>query len=194
MPNDEDAAAVARVLGGDTEAFRTLVDAYGGRLYGMCLARLGDPEEAEDAVQDVFARAFRSLGSFDPSRSFAAWLFSIAANRVKSRYSSRSSRAALLESMEREAAVAANESVDPSAIALDALAAEALRAAVAALPRRYRAPVELYYFAGLSVAETSAALGVGDEAIKSRLFRARKALSDFLGSDGQPKSRSKGRR
>lgn len=193
MPDDAD--AVARVLGGDTEAFSLLVRKYGGRLRGMCLARLGDRDDADDAVQDVFARAFKSLASYDPERSFASWLFAIAANRVKSRYAARAARSALDDKAGAEALVESSErTYDPAGDALDALASEALRSAVAALPRGYRAPVELYYFAGLSVADAAATLGLGEEAVKSRLFRARKALARVLDPGAQPADGMKGRR
>ncbi|MBU0926265.1 MAG: RNA polymerase sigma factor [Spirochaetes bacterium] len=195
--DDDDAAIAGRVVSGDTEAFRSLVDRYSDRLYRFCRARLGDDSDAEDAVQDIFVRAFRSLRSYDPSRSWASWLFAIAANRVKSRYASRAAAAGLVERAGREALAvgdAASESSDPALIAVDALAAETLRAAVASLPTAYRAPVELYYFAGLGVSDVAKALGLGEEAVKTRLFRARKELSRSLEEKEQPRRLWKGRR
>jgi len=64
---DDDASVVRRVLAGDVDAFRVLVDRYNDRLFQFCMARLGDSSDAEDAVQDVLVRAFRSLRSFDPA-------------------------------------------------------------------------------------------------------------------------------
>jgi len=194
--DDDDASVAGRVLAGDVDAFRVLVDRYGDRLFRFCVARLGDASDAEDAVQDVFVRAFRSLRSFDPSRSWQSWLFTIAANRVKSRYASRASAVELADRAGREAAVSeteASEAADPERIALDVLASEALREAVAALPSAYRAPVELYYFAGLGVTDVASALGLGGEAVKTRLFRARKELFRSLDDSTQPPGRVKGR-
>jgi len=201
--DDDDAALVGRVLAGEPDAFRSLVDRYSDRLYRFCRARLGDDADAEDAVQDVFARAYRSLASFDASRSWPSWLFSIAANRVKSRYAARSSVARLVERAGGEALVvgearlageAASAGDDPAELAVGTMAAEALREAVASLPAAYRAPVELFYFAGLGVADVARALGLGEEAVKTRLFRARKELSRLLDDTGQPRGRGKGRR
>jgi len=195
--DDDDAALVGRVLAGEPDAFRSLVDRYSDRLYRFCRARLGDDADAEDAVQDVFVRAYRSLASFDASRSWPSWLFSIAANRVKSRYAARSSAARLTERAGGEALVvgeAASAGEDPAELAVGTMAAEALREAVAALPAAYRAPVELFYFAGLGVADVARALGLGEEAVKTRLFRARKELSRLLDDTGQPRGRGKGRR
>ncbi len=193
---DDDSAIVGRVLSGDTEAFRLLVDRYGERLWRFCRARLGDDSDAEDAVQDVFVRAFRSLRSFKPAGSWSSWLFAIAANRVKSRYASNAARTSLLERAGAEAAVRSEDagaSPDPAELALDVLASESLRSAVASLPVSYRAPVELYYFAGLAVSDVAKALGLGEEAVKTRLFRARKELSMILDDSRQPKPAGKGR-
>jgi len=193
---DDDASIVRRILDGDGSAFRILVDRYGDRLFHFCMARLGDETDAEDAVQDVFVRAYRSLRSFDTTRNWSSWLFSIAANRVKTRYAGRAFMALVAERAGREAILAdevSSGATDPEHQALDSLASEALRMAVAALPERYRAPVELYYFAGLGMADVAAALGLGLEAVKSRLFRARKELFRRLDDSRQPNRPLKGR-
>lgn len=196
MKSDDDVSVIKRILDGDGGAFRILVDRYGDRLFHFCMARLGDQSDAEDAVQDVFVRAYRSLRTFDMTRSWSSWLFTIAANRVKSRYANRVSAAAVTERAGYEAMLAdetASDATDPERQVLDLLAAEALRAAVASLPESYRAPVELYYFAGLNVSDIAMALGTGNEAIKTRLFRARKDLLRILDDSRQPKATGRGR-
>jgi len=191
----DDALVVQRVLDGDTETFRALVDRYGDRLFRFCRARLGDDADAEDAVQDVFIRAFRLLGSYDMTRSWSSWLFAIAANRVKSRYASRVSARALVERAGRE--VAAMDGVpesdfDPERLTLEAMMGQELRSAVASLSPSYRSPVELYYFAGLDVGDVAATLGLGEEAVKTRLFRARKALLAWFDNRKQPINTKRG--
>lgn len=200
MPNMEtdtsDALVAQRVLAGDTEAFRLLVDRYNDQLFRFCRARLGDDADAEDAVQDVFVRAFRSLRSYDPSRSWASWLFAIAANRVKSRYASRAATQALVERTGREAIVvdeALEAQHDPERQTIEAMLGEELRQAVAGLSPSYRAPVELYYFAGLDVAGVASALSIGEEAVKSRLFRARKEILAWFDKREQPTGSMRGR-
>lgn len=191
-----EADVVRRVLAGDTEAFRTLVDRYSDRLFRFCRARLGDDADAEDAVQDVFVRAFQSLRSYDASRSWASWLFAIAANRVKSRYAARASARALVERSAREAAVvdeALEAQYDPERLSIEVLLGDELRAAVASLAPSYRAPVELYYFAGLDVSGVAAALSLGEEAVKTRLFRARKEILAWFDKKEQPKGSRRGR-
>jgi len=191
-----DIELVRGILAGDSELFRVLVKRYGDGLYRFCLVRLGDPEEAEDAVQEVFLRVYKFLGSFDQARSFSSWLFGIAANRVRSRYGKRLKEAALVEKAGMEAAGRQDllgTAGDTEALALAALAAEELRAAVSRLETSLRLPVELYYFAGLKVAEVAEILGLGTEAVKSRLFRARKELSGLLEHGMQPQDSTRGR-
>ena len=180
----DDVVVIQRVLGGDTDAFRLLVLRYGGRLRGFCLARLGDPDEADDAVQDVLLRAYRSLGSFRLGSSFASWLFAIAANRVRTRRGRSSAR----EALSRRAADAARTApvADAAERAVADLERGEVRSAVAGLAWPLRVVVELYYFAGLSVEDTAAALGLGNEAVKSRLLRARRALARRAADASQP--------
>lgn len=191
-----DALVAQRVLAGDTEAFRLLVDRYSDQLFRFCRARLGDDADAEDAVQDVFVRAFRSLRSYDPSRSWSSWLFAIAANRVKSRYASREATQALVERTGREAIVvdeALEAQYDPERQTIEAMLGDELRQAVAGLSPSYREPVELYYFAGLDVAGVASALSIGEEAVKSRLFRARKEILAWFDKREQPTGSMRGR-
>ncbi len=193
---NQDAFVAQRVIAGDTEAFRMLVDRYSDQLFRFCRARLGDDTDAEDAVQDVFVRAFRSLRSYDPARSWSSWLFAIAANRVKSRYAMRTSAQALAERAASQASVideALEAQYDPERLAIDALLGEELRMAVASLAPAYRAPVELYYFAELDVAGVAAALSLGEEAVKTRLFRARKEILAWFDKKEQPTGSRRGR-
>ncbi len=184
-----DDEAVGRVLSGDREAFRALVDRYGQRIVAFCGARLRSDDDARDAAQEVFVRAYRSLNTFRRGESFTAWIFAIAANHLRTRFRVFASDRHKVEAAGLEAAAA--PPADPAEEAAEAIGAEALRRAVAALPRDQRLPVELYYFGELSVAETARALGLGEEAVKTRLFRARKALRVAL-EGKQPRAGSRG--
>ncbi|MDP3179552.1 MAG: RNA polymerase sigma factor [Spirochaetaceae bacterium] len=180
----EDVVLVHRALGGDDGAFRALVLRYGDRLFRLCRSRLDSDEEAEDAAQDSFLRAYRSLGRFRLGESFAAWLFGIAVNRSRTRASQTA-----METVKTARAASEAEVNAPGGDPAEAVEAEAefqaLRAAVASLPDELRLPVQLYYFAGLSVAEISKERGLGAEAVKSRLFRARKKLRSILEDDNR---------
>jgi len=180
----EDIVIIQRVLAGDADAFRVIVHRYGGRLRGFCLARLGDADEADDALQDVLLRAYRSLGGFRLGSSFASWLFAIAANRVRT----RRVRSAAHGELARRAADVARlaPDPDPQEQAVSAIERTEVREAVARLPWPMRVVVELYYFAGLSVEDTAVALDLGIEAVKSRLLRARRLLARAAEEPAQP--------
>jgi len=178
---------ILRARDGDDEAFRRIVDSWAPRVLAFMRSRLGSEEDALDATQEVFVRVWSALGRFRIGESFSPWLFSIAANLARSRWRSR-----FLDS-KRTAAAAAELAVapaaDPSEEANDEIRAEELRRAVASLSPEFRRPVELYYFGGLDIRETAASLGLGEEAVKSRLFRARAKLRNAL-EKPQPAARS----
>ena len=191
----DDETLAARAKDGDERTFEELALRYSDRLFAFCRARLGSENDAKDSAQDALVRAYRSLPSYDSSKPWSAWVFSIAANRVKSRYAAASSAERLALRVSAEQAVADEASADrsgPEAEALRILAAEELRSAVAGLSASLRSPVELYYFAGLDVATVAAALGLGAEAVKSRLLRARRRLGRILGDTAQPDGCKKG--
>lgn len=178
--DEEDILSIQRVLSGDAEAFAPLVRKYGGRLRQFCRSRLPD-SEVDDTVQDILVKAFRSLPGFRLGASFPPWLFSIARSCIagrKHRYRNEAVKQARFMAEHRDDS-ATNEG-------LEGLEAESVLRAVSALPRVYRDVVELYYLAGLDVEDTAQALGLGQEAVKTRLFRARKALREMMES-GNPK-------
>lgn len=173
-----DGATVVAVMAGDRNAFTAIVERYGGRLIAYCRSRTGSEEEADDAAQEVFIRAFSSLASFRLDESFASWLFAIAANHLRSRYRFKA-RDDEVEKAARFLAASSAEA-DPHIEIERSFQTMAVRDAVASLPEHFRRPVELYYFAELSVAETASALGLGEEGVKSRLFRARALIRRFF--------------
>jgi len=177
-PDPDDVSLIHRALAGDEGAFRSIVERYGDRVLRFCRSRLWSEEEAADAAQDVFLRVFRSLPRFRLGESFPAWLFAIAANRVRSRAARIGGERAKAERAAAEAA--STPPPDPTAFAERSLDAELLRRRVAELPGELRRVVELYYFAELPAADCARALGLGEEAVKSRLFRARKRLRSAL--------------
>ncbi|MDA8409298.1 MAG: RNA polymerase sigma factor [Treponema sp.] len=186
MPETVD-ILIAKAQGGDSAAFRDLMDAWGPRVLAFMKSRLDSEEDALDATQELFIRVWSALGRFRLGASFPAWIFTIAANLVRNRWKSRSLDRRKTEAVGVE--LAAAPSGDPSEAALDELRSEELRGAVATLPADLRRVVEFYYFAGLDIRETATALGLGEEAVKSRLFRARSKLRTAL-EKSQPGKRS----
>ncbi|GAB6276537.1 MAG: sigma-70 family RNA polymerase sigma factor [Rectinema sp.] len=182
--NRED-SIIARVLDGDIDSYRFLVNKYSARVLAFCRMRMRSEEDAQDASQEVFVRAYRSLASFKRGESFSAWLFAIAANNVRTHIRLFASRKQREVAFVRQQVT--NPPDDPAGEAERAFEFQALREAVSSLPVDLRKPVELYYFAQLSVEETAKVLRLGQEAVKSRLFRARKQLREALAENVQPK-------
>jgi RNA polymerase sigma-70 factor (ECF subfamily) len=172
--DEEDIVHIQRVLSGEQRMFSFLVEKYEHRLRRFCRSRLPD-SEVDDAVQDVFIKAFKGLAGFQLGRSFSPWLFAIALNGI-----ARKKRRFRNEEIKKARFTAENRDVNDSNDGLRELESESLRKAVAALPRSYRDVVDLYYFAELDTDETAKALGLGLEAVKTRLFRARKLLREML--------------
>ena len=175
----EELFAISEVLRGNADAFRTIVDRYRGLVFRLALASLGTREEAEEASQEIFLRAFRSLRSFRLGNRFLPWLYSIASNHLKTAaVRTRRIHDRLVRGAEEH--LAAPESDDPQASTMKGQSLEEIRRAVAALPPPVREVVRLYYFEGMSVEQVSRALGIGGENVKSRLLRGRRRLREVL--------------
>jgi len=174
----EDNAIVLKVLNGDADSFRLIVESYEGRLRSFCLSRL-PASEIDDAMQDIFIKAFRSLKTYDPGRPFGAWFFTVASSHVATRklrfWRERTKR----ELARRNADPAESENGGQAA-----LEAEMVRALVRRLRGGMRKAVELHYFAGLSVKEIAQTLSIGESAAKQRLARARRELLAMM-EDGK---------
>lgn len=177
MPGETD-ELILRAREGDEVSFKALVDSWAPRLLSFLRGRLGDEDEAQDAAQEVLVRVWSALPRFRLGENFAPWLFAIAANYVRSRWRSRAFEARKVQAAASE--LAAGQETDPAERAEGALRAQELRMAVGSLPEDLRRVVELYYFAGLDVRETAETLRLGEEAVKSRLFRARARLRALI--------------
>ncbi|MGI9090632.1 MAG: sigma-70 family RNA polymerase sigma factor, partial [Gemmatimonadaceae bacterium] len=88
-----DAAVIGRVRAGDADAFSLIVERYQDRCARLAMRLLGDPDDAADAVQDAFIRAYNSLDRYHERDRFGSWLMCIVANRCRSATSTSSRRA-----------------------------------------------------------------------------------------------------
>ena len=143
-------------------------------VYGLCRLLLRDPHDAEDASQQVFLSAHRSMLSGTEPRDPGAWLGTIARNECASRIRERMATPLVLVD---ESAPAAGE---VEHLAAQRAEVEALCTALAELPQQQRQAVVLREFYGLSYEEVRDALGVTASAVESLLFRARKRLQEEL--------------
>lgn len=181
----DDAALVASALRGSQAAWRELVVRFERPVYTLVLRMVHDPAVAEDLAQDVFVKAFRHLGTYDPERKLASWLFKIAHNTTIDHL-----RRGMVETVplapqggERDdggdlLAVLADTSVeDPQAAVERRAMARALERAIASLRGEYREAVVLRYVEGLSYQEICDVLGLPLGTVKTNLHRARKDLA-----------------
>ena len=162
-----DAMLVRRVLDGDTAAFTTLVDRHAAACTRFAMRMLGNREDAEDALQDSFLRAYRSLARYEERQAFRTWLFQILVNRCRTAAVRRQRRQRMF--LVDDNAVA-SASVQPAAESTE-LRAE-LRRAIDALDPDQREAFLLKHVEQLSYDEMAEATGVGVSALKMRVKRA----------------------
>jgi RNA polymerase sigma-70 factor (ECF subfamily) len=165
--------------------FGALYEQHFRRVRGLCRHLLGSAERAEDAAQEAFVRAYRSLAHYDESTSFSAWVMSIARNHCLDllRRRSRERRLFGVEAEETEAIEA--EGPDALGAVLGAERAAAVNAAVAELPERYRVPLALAYYADAEYDEIAAALGITRTHVGVLLCRAKQMLRKALAEENR---------
>ncbi len=166
----DDEAAVEAVLAGDRDAFRVLVDREGAAVVRACHRILGDVHEAEDAAQEAFVTAFRSLAGWRAEGPFGAWLTRIAVRIALRRVGARRD-VTWLDPMNPPAALDRAGGPDPATSALRSERAADVRAAVARLDEPYREVVALRFFGDLSLDEIARQTGRPVPTVKTHLRR-----------------------
>ncbi|MEU6854415.1 RNA polymerase sigma factor [Actinacidiphila alni] len=169
---------VARASEGDDEAFEILVRRHTPDLLRLARRLLGSDAEAEDAVQDAYVSAWRRLPEFRRTAAFSTWMYRIVTNRCLNVLRARRPTQPL-ESMTVEPAAPEHRS-SPARAAESAAAVEALHRALAGLTPEQRACWVLRDFHGLTYDEIAAAVGIGEPAVRGRIFRARRYLTEAM--------------
>jgi RNA polymerase sigma-70 factor (ECF subfamily) len=173
--------ALARVAAGDADAFAPLVEAYQDRLLRLCERLLGDVEEARDAAQETFLKAFRKAADFKPQGQVYTWLYRIAVNLCFNKLRRRKlvrffSLGAADEAEEGRAFEPPDGAPDPLAALESRRRWLATRRAIDTLPENQRAVLILARFEGLSYRQISEVLEITEGAVESRLVRAMRRL------------------
>jgi RNA polymerase sigma-70 factor (ECF subfamily) len=171
---------------GDKTEFARLVETYSGVIYRLALKMLGDPQDAEDILQETFIKAYRHLPGFDGRSSLSTWLYRIATNEalmhLRRRRHPQVSIDEPLEAEDQDSAPL--QIVDwccmPEEELLSAEARLRMDRAVEALPPSLRVVFLLRDIEGLSTEETGAVLNLSEAAVKTRLSRARMRLRELL--------------
>lgn len=173
----DDEALVQRCLSGDTEAFGELVGRYERPIFNVALRMLRDREEARDATQNAFVKAWQHLDQFDRSRRFFSWLYRIAVNESLNRATRRRKTETLDENL-------VDRGSSPDDRAERSEQAKLVERAVEQLSDTYREVIVLRHWLDLSYDEIAEALHVPAKTVKSRLFSARVRLAEILASMG----------
>ena len=175
-----DAELLAAASRGDGAAFGVLVRRYirAATLLGAQL--LGDPDDAEDVVQDAFTIVHAQARAFDSSRPFGPWLFAIV-RRLASNRRARDARRSRLLRLWGKHPDSSSTTVRGDEAVIARLDAEAAVRVFAALPPMQRACFELVATRGLSTSEVAAMHGIAESTVRQHVFRARAALRAALG-------------
>jgi RNA polymerase sigma-70 factor (ECF subfamily) len=183
LPSDRE--LVVKAKAGDPDAFGELVERNEAKVYGLCLKMLGNTEDAEDCLQEVFIKAFKALPGFRQEARFSTWLYRIAYNECLMRIRKRKLDTVPLDrpvelgegDVDRELADWTN---DPRADVMNDELSSVLVRHVNELDPDNRIVFLLRDVHGLSTSDTADALGLTVPAVKSRLHRARLFLREKL--------------
>jgi RNA polymerase sigma-70 factor (ECF subfamily) len=175
----DDRYIVERVVAGEAELFRVLVERHQRAVYGLGFSFFRNAEDAADFTQDVFLKAFRSLASFQGRARFSTWLYRIAYNAAINSVKRRKEYLSLAEDHE------VPDLDGPERQTLRSFACDAVREAIKELPERYRLCVDLYFFYDRSYPEIEAVTGFPVNTIKSHVFRAKKLLRERLRDEAE---------
>jgi RNA polymerase sigma-70 factor (ECF subfamily) len=175
-----DTDLIGRIRAGDAQAMEALMRRHNRTLFRTARAILRDDAEAEDAVQEAYIQAYRSLASFRGEAKFSTWLVRIVANEALMR---RRRNVKVAEIVPIDAEALMSTEAGPENEALRAQMRRILEARIDGLPDGYRAVFVLRALEELSVEETGSALGIPDATVRTRYFRARSLLRESLARD-----------
>jgi RNA polymerase sigma-70 factor (ECF subfamily) len=187
--DEPDAQLAARVAQGDHGAFEALMRRHNRALFRTARAILRDDAEAEDALQEAYLQAYRTLGSFRGEARLSTWLARVVANEALMRLRKQVRRSAIVPLQPGVAVEEINQiaetSMDkePETSARRAEVRKLLEQRIDALPGAYRAVFMLRAVEEYSVEETAAILQIPEATVRSRFFRARSLLREGLASE-----------
>lgn len=189
MTREEELEIILRVRAGDTDAFEALVLEHQNKVYSLALRMVGNEEDARDMAQEAFIRAFNSLASFRGESKFSVWLYRLTSNICIDFLRGRAKRRTVSliwedEDGEEGELEIPDERFSPEARLERTELRESVRRGLDSLSPEYREILLLREINGLSYDEISRALNLEEGTVKSRIFRARKKLSEFLIREG----------
>ena len=179
-----DEELVALVQGGSEDAYAVLVERYSDYVFTIAVRILENDEDAGDAAQEAFVRAYRAIGRFRGDAKFSSWLYRIATNRALTHLKRRRRRAPVFD-IDAGPHIESSIDVEPARTRPDQLVVDAefrtqVGAAVAQLPDQYRTVITLFYLEQKSYKEVADVLGLPMGTLKTHLHRARAMLRNIF--------------
>ena len=175
---EQEALWIEAARKGDDLAFGRLVESYQKPVFSLCYRMLGNSNDAEDAAQETFIRAYRHLKRYDPNRSFATWLLSIASHYCIDRMRKRQLPTVSTDSLPSDI-VPDRNTPDPEREYRAQEKEMVIQNLLNKLKPTDRAAIVLRYWHEYSEVEIAEALNLSVSAVKSRLFRSRQALAEL---------------
>jgi len=171
-----DEELVEHCLGGDKNSYAQLVERHKRMVFNVAYRILGNTEDAEDAAQEVFLRAYLALPRFRKKSKFSTWLYSIVSNVCITKKKKKDKYANFIEASMQSDSQMENASDNPEGILEKREFADRVQQLVASLPARYSIIITLRYFREFSYDEIAETLGLPIGTVKVRLFRAKEML------------------
>lgn len=176
---EQEALWVTKALDGDDSAFGLLVEKYQRPVFSLCYRMLGNSKAAEDAAQESFIRAYNHLKRYDPDRSFATWLLSIASHYCIDQMRKRRLDTISTDALPAEI-IADHNTPNPENEFRSREKEAMIQKLLNELKPTDRAAIILRYWHQYSEVEIAESLNLSIGAVKSRLFRARQALANGM--------------
>jgi len=177
MVNSRDGALVDRCRRGDRQAIEMLIREYEKPVYNAAYRILGNPDDAADATQSVFLKAFENLDRYDAKYKFFSWIYRIAVNESINQFK----RNRKLEPLEDDSVA---DTSGPDSTVESGDLAHWIQDGLMALTHDYRTVVVLRHFSDLSYREIGDVLDIPEKTVKSRLYSARQSMKERLLANG----------
>lgn len=176
MSHPNEAMLLARAIEGEDDAFAVLVELYQRPVYNLCYRMMGNANDAEDAAQEAFIRAYKAMHRYDPARKFSSWLLTIASNYCIDQHRRRKLASFSID------ALPVPDLPDTKKLGIEASFmqgehSDAVREILEELAPKDRGAIVLRYWYDYSYEEIADTLDLTISAVKSRLHRARKDLA-----------------
>jgi RNA polymerase sigma-70 factor (ECF subfamily) len=176
----EIAALVQRTLNGDSGAFENIILRFERRVAGLAMKLLGTRDDAQDAAQEVFLRAYKYLHRLNLEKPIEPWLMRMTVNVCRDIGRKRQRRLNTFSETEPADSPASDRASDPFTGIVEDQERQFLRAALNSLPEKERIAITLRDIEGLSTAEVAAILDSSESTVRSQVSRARVRMRDAL--------------